>query len=49
MGQGPEERRMGLNERGWVEKTKNIFDYTTSVKERIREMRNAGGSSGAQS
>ena len=35
MGQGLEERRMGPNERGWVEKTKDIFDYTKSVEETI--------------
>ena len=38
-----EERRMSPNERGWVEKTKNMFNYTKSVEETIREMGNAGG------
>ena len=47
--QGPEERRMGPNERGWVEKTKDIFDYTKEVEETIREMRDAVGPSGARS
>ena len=47
--QGPEERRMGPNDRGWVEKTKDIFDYSKSVEETIREMRDAGGPSGARS
>ena len=42
MRQAPEERRMGPNERGWVEKTKDIFDYTKSVEETIREMGDAG-------
>ena len=41
--QGPEERRMGPNEKGWVEKTKDIFDYTKSAEETTREMGNAGG------
>ena len=49
MEQGPEERRMGPNERGWVEKTKDIFDYTKSVEETIWEMGDAGGPSGARS
>ena len=49
MEQRPEERRMGPNERGWVEKTKVIFDYTKSVEETIREMGDAGGPSGARS
>ena len=49
MEQGPEERRMGPNEKGWVEKTKDIFDYTRSVEETIREMGDAGGPSGARS
>ena len=49
MEQGPEERRMGLNERGWVEKTKDIFDYAKSVEETIRKMGDAGGPSGARS
>ena len=49
MQQGPEERRMGPNEKGWVEKTKDIFDYTKSVDETIRGMRDAGGPSGARS
>ena len=49
MEQGPEERRMGPNERGWVEKTKDIFDYTKSVEEIIREMGEAGGPSGVLS
>ena len=49
MEQGPEERRMGPNERGWVEKTKDIFDYSKSVEETIREMGDAGGPSGARS
>ena len=49
MEQGPEERRMGPNERGWMEKTKVIFDYTKSVEETIREMGDAGGPSGARS
>ena len=47
--QGPEERRMGPNEKGWVEKTKEIFDYTKGVEETIREMGSAGGPSGARS
>lgn len=45
MGQGPEERRMSPNERGWVEKTKYIFNYTKSVEETIQEMGNTGGPS----
>ena len=49
MEQGPDERRMGPNERGWVEKTKDIFDYTKTVEETIREMGDAGGPSGARS
>ena len=49
MEQGPEERRMGPNEKGWVEKTKDIFDYTKSVEDTIREMGDARGSSGARS
>ena len=49
MEQGPEERRMGPNEKGWVEKTRDIFDYTKSVEETIREMGDAGGPSGARS
>ena len=49
MGQGQEEKRMGPNERGWVEKTKGIFDYTKSVGETIRELGNAEGPSGARS
>ena len=49
MDQGPEEKRMGPNEKGWVEKTKDIFDYTKSVEETIREMGVAGGPSGARS
>ena len=40
---------MGPNEKGWVEKTKDIFDYTKSVDETIRGMRDAGGPSGARS
>ena len=43
MEQGPEERRMGPNERRWMEKTKDIFDYTKIVEETIREMGDAGG------
>ena len=27
MGQGQEGRRMGPNARGWIEKTKDMFDY----------------------
>ena len=49
MEQGPKERRVGPNERGWVEKTKDIFDYTKNVEETIREMGVAGGPSGARS
>ena len=49
MEQGPEERRMGPNEKGWVEKPKDIVDYTKSVDETIREMGNTGGPSGARS
>ena len=49
MEQRPEERRMGPNEREWVEKTKDIFDYSKSVEETIREMGDAGGPSGARS
>ena len=49
MEQGPEEWRMGPNVRGWVEKTKDIFDYTKSVEGTIREMGDAGGPSGARS
>ena len=49
MEQGPEERWMGLNEKGWVEKTKDIFDYTKSVGETIQEMGSAGGPSGGRS
>ena len=49
MRQAPEERRMGPNERGWVEKTKAIFDYTKSVEETIQELANAGVPSGARS
>ena len=45
MEQGPEERRIGPNEKGWMEKTKDIFDYTKSVEETIREMGEAGGPS----
>ena len=40
--QGPEERRMGPNEKGWVEKTKDIFNYTRCVEETILEMGSAG-------
>ena len=47
--QGPEERRMGPNERGWVKKTKDMFDYSKRVEETIREMGTAGGPSGARS
>ena len=49
MEQGPEESRLGRNEKRWVEKTKDIFDYTKSVKDTIREMGNIGGPSGARS
>ena len=49
MEQGPEGRRMGPNEKGWVEKTRDIFDYTNSVEETIQEMGNTGGPSGARS
>ena len=49
MEQGPEERRMGPNERGWVEKTKDIFDYSKNMEETIREMGDTGGPSGARS
>ena len=49
MEQGPEERRMGPNESGWVEKTKDIFNYTKSVEETIRKMGDTGGPSGARS
>ena len=47
--QGPEERRMGPSEKGWVEKTKDIFDYTKTVEETSRGMGSAGGPSGARS
>ena len=40
---------MEPNERGWVDKTKDIFDYTKGVEETIREMRDAVGPSGARS
>ena len=49
MEQGPEERRIGPNEKGWVEKTRDIFDYTKSVEVTIREMGDTGGPSGARS
>ena len=48
MGHGPEERRMDPNERGWIEKSKDIFDYSKSVEETIREMGTTWGSSGAR-
>ena len=40
---------MEPNERGWVEKTKDIFDYTKSAEETIQGMGNAGGPSRAYS
>ena len=49
MEQGPGERRMRPNERGWVEKTKDIFDYIKSVEETIREMGDSGGPLGVRS
>ena len=49
IGPGPEERKMGPNERVWVEKTKDIFDYTKSVEETIQDLGNAGGPSSARS
>ena len=48
MGHGPEERSMGPNKRGWIEKTKDILDYSSSVEETIREMETAGGPSGVR-
>ena len=33
---------MGPNERGWVEKTKDLFDYAKSVEETIQEMGDTG-------
>ena len=47
--QGPEERRMGPSEKGWVEKTKDIFDYTKTVEVTSREMGSAGGPLGVRS
>lgn len=46
---GPKERRMGPNERGWIEKTRDIFDYSKSMEETIREVGTTGGPSGARS
>lgn len=49
MGHGPEERRMSPNERGWMQKTKDIFDYSKSVEGTIRAVGTTGGPSCAHS
>ena len=49
MGHRPEERRMGPNERRWLEKTKYIFDYSKSADGTIREIGTTGGPLGARS
>ena len=47
---GPEERRMGPNERGWLERMADIgFDYTKSLEENAREAKESRGPSGARS
>ena len=48
-GHGLKERRMGPNERWWIEKTRDIFHYPKSVEEIIREMGTTRGPSGARS
>lgn len=47
--QGPAEKRMGPNEKGWVENTKDIFDCSKGMEEAIQGMRPSGGPSGARS